>query len=502
MSLLGIDIGTSGCKAAAYGHDGRPVAAAAREYPTFYPGPDLAELDSHGVFAALEEALREVSARTACDPIEALSISSMGEAMVPMDRRRQVLGPSILSSDARGGCYVDQLLSIVDKPSLYRINPNIPGTNYSMPKLCWIRDHQGDLYEKAELFLLWADAAAYWLGAEPVTSLSLANRTLLLDLRAGDWSHRLLRACNLDALKLASCIPAGKLIGQVGAQAARRTGLPPGIPIVSGGHDQCCNALGAGIVHNGQAVCGIGTYQCLTPVYDRIPPDEFMLANGLNVEHHVLPGLYVSFIYNQGGVLVRWFRDTFAAELAAATPPEQSVFDRLVAEMPDAPSPVLVLPEFEPTGPPEFLVNCSGMIAGLKTSTTRGEILKAVMESVALYFIRSLHLLKQMGVSTESLVATGGGARSDAWVQIQADVFGMSIARPENIEAGTLGAALLAGLATGAYASVSEAVAATVRFQRTFHPDPLRSAAYREKHERFLRLQQAARMLDKAQVFT
>ena len=495
MSLLGIDIGTSGCKAAAYGHQGRLVAVAAREYPTRYPAPGLAELDSPAVFAALEQVLREVSARTAGDPVEAVSISSMGEALVPMTWHGEVLGASILSSDGRGGGYVDHLLEVTGKNRFYHINPNIPGVQYSMPKLCWLRDHDPGLYRNADLFLLWADAAAFWLGAEPATSLSLANRTMLLDLRSADWSAELLWACGLDVAKLAPCVPAGRIIGQVSAAASRRTGLPVGIPIVSGGHDQCCNALGAGVTRKGQIVCGVGTYQCLTPVYDQIPPDDFLLANGLNVEHHVLPELYVSFIYNQGGVLVRWFRDTFAGDLATANSGGGSTFDRLVAEIPAGPSPVLVLPQFEPTGPPEFLPGCSGMIAGLSTSTTRGEILKAIMEAVALYFVPSLNLLSRMGVTADCLMVTGGGARSDAWMQIQADVLGLRITRPEIIEAGTLGAALLAGLATKVYADASEAVAATVRIERVFEPDHGRAAAYREKYEKFRRLQQAAQVL-------
>jgi len=488
MSLLGIDVGTTGCKAAAFAVDGRCIATAYREYPPAGPREGLAELDSAAVFGLVKQAVAEVASQTGGDGVTALGISSMGEAATPVSADRRILGPCILMNDARGGQYVEGLRSAISQEALYEINPNILAASYTMPKLCWLRDHQPALYERADWFLLWADLVAFLLGGEAVTNYTLANRTLLFDLRGEGWSDRLISLAGLDGEKLAPCVPSGTVAGHVSDALAGELGLPAGVAIVVGGHDQCCNALGAGIFRAGRAVCGIGTYECIEPVYDRIPASGFMLSHGLNVEHHVLPGLYVSFLYNQGGSLVRWFRDTFAAADRKLAGEGVDVYDLLAREMPAEPTRLLVLPHFDVTGPPHFTGESAGVIVGLKTSTTRGEVLKALMECETFYFVESVEALHEIGIDTSEFIATGGGARSDAWLQIKADVFGVPFVRPRVTEGSTLGAAILAGLATGVWASPAEAAERFVARDRVFEPDARRHGIYRQRHERYREL--------------
>lgn len=491
MSLLGIDIGTTGCKAAAFCEDGACLASAYREYPTLHPQEGWAELDSRKVWAAVCEIIREVAARTCDDPITALAASSMGEAMTPVSRDREILGNCILMSDARGSEYVDVLRAQLDQPAFYAINPNILGPHYSLPKLRWLKAHQPQLYARADKFLLWGDIVAFMLGCDPMTSYSLANRTLLFDIRAEDWSPSLLAFSGLNREKLPIPVPSGTVAGVVHDRIAADLGLPRGVRVVVGGHDQCCNAFGAGITQAGRAVCGIGTFECITPVYDHLPDTAAMLTQGMNIEHHVLPGLYVSFLYNQAGSLVRWFRDTFAADALTAA----DIYEKLSAEMPADPTGLFVLPYFEQTGPPHFVSDASGAILGLKTSTTRGEILKAIMEAVTFYFVESVQALAAMGIDTTELIATGGGAKSDAWLQITADILGVPVLRPRTTEAGTLGAAMLAGIATGAYATPDEAVAHCVTIKRRFVPDASRHHHYCRRAVSFRELYPALQAL-------
>ena len=488
MSLLGIDVGTTGCKAAVFAEDGQCLGTAYREYPPAGAPDGRAELDSAAVFALVKEAIGEAAAGAAGDPVTALSISSMGEAATPVSAGREVLGPCILMNDPRGGEYIERLRAAVTQKELYEVNPNILAASYTMPKLCWLRDHQPELYERADWFLLWADLVAFLLGGEAVTNYTLANRTLLFDLRAEGWSAELIGLAGLDGGKLAPCVPSGTVAGQVAPKLAAELGLAPGAAIVVGGHDQCCNALGAGLVAGGRAVCGIGTYECIEPVYEHVPDSRFMVPRGLNVEHHVLAGLYVSFLYNQGGSLVRWFRDRFAAADRRLAGPGADVYDLLAREMPPGPTGLLVLPHFDVTGPPYFTDRSAGVILGLKTSTTRGEVLKSIMECETFYFVEGVEALRGIGIDTSEFIATGGGARSDAWLQIKADVFGVPFVRPEITEASTLGAAMLAGLATGAFAAPAEAVERFVRRQRVFEPDAGRHAIYRQRLERYREL--------------
>jgi xylulokinase len=486
MSLLGLDLGTSVCKAAVFTDTGRCLALATREYPTRHDAPGYAELDSRTVWGRTQEVIAEVAAQASHDPITALCVSSFGETVVPVTSSREVLDSSILCADVRGAEYAQALEEAFGQEGFYRINPNILGPHYSLPKLLWLRDHQPALFDDATYFLLWGDCVGYLLGGEPVTNNSLANRTLLFDLARNNWSDELLAWSGLDRRRFGHVVNGGSVTGTVCDAMAARLGLPRGVRIVAGGHDQCCNALGCGAITAGKAVCGIGTYECITPTFGPVQQPLAMLAESLNIEHHVVPGLFVSFLYNQAGSLVKWFRDTFAAAEAARG--DADLYARLNGEMPAEPTDLLVLPHFDPPQWPRYLPDTAGAILGLHTHTTRGEILKAIMECATLYFVDGLHGLQRMGIDLTECIAAGGGARSDAWLQIKADIFGVPVVRTRITEGGLAGAAMLAGLATGVYANPRDAVDAFVQQERVFTPSPERHAVYQEKHARYRQL--------------
>jgi len=336
MSLLGIDLGTTGCKAGAFGLDGSCLAQAYREYNMLHPQPGWSELDSAAVWQKTREIIREVAARTSHDPITALSVSSFGEAFVPVSKDRKLLDNSILCVDERGREHIERLRETIGHERFYTINPNLLGPNYSMPKLLWLREHRPEIYRRADYFLLWSDLVAFLMGCEPVTNNSHANRTLLFDIDRNDWSDELLAWSGIPRGKLGMVVSGGTVIGTVSRSMAAELGIPPGVKVVAGGHDQCCNALGCGGISAGRAVYGMGSFDCITPIY-RKPADPLrMLGENLNIEHHVLPGLYVSFLYNQAGLLTKWFRDTFAP--SERPPAGTDIYELLFSEIPDAPT--------------------------------------------------------------------------------------------------------------------------------------------------------------------
>ena len=236
MSLLAIDVGTTGSKAAAFSEAGDCLAGAYREHRTLHPREGWAELDSTQVLAGVREIIAEVTPRTAGDPITAACISSMGEAMTPVSADRRILGTSLLSSDIRGAEYIQALARQISPEDVYAINPNIPGLNYSLPKLSWLREHQPELYQQADKFLFWSDLFASMLGCDPVTSYSHANRSLLFDIRRQDWSDPLLAITGIERRKLPTTVASGALAGVVSNRVAAELGLPPGVKVVVGGH--------------------------------------------------------------------------------------------------------------------------------------------------------------------------------------------------------------------------------------------------------------------------
>jgi xylulokinase len=487
MSLLGIDMGTSGCKAAVFSESGEQRSLAYVEYDYQHPYPGWAELDVHAVWQKVKQIIRQAAAGASGDPLRGLCISSMGEAVVPVSRDRSILGPSLLNFDARGDEYLPNLGQRISPERLYAINGNTLGSPYSLTKLIWIKRHLPDLYRQTGFFLHWGAFVSFMLGADPCVDYSLANRTLLFDLEKGDWSDELLDWAGLDREKFPTCVPSGRVIGAVSPGCADELGLPSGLPIISGGHDQCCNSVGCGVIEPGSMMYGMGSYLCAVPVFTRRPDPRMMISRGLNTEHHAAPGEYVSFIYNQGGVLVKWFRDTCArAEARQAADSGQSLYPALFAEMPEEPSNLFVLPHFSVTGPPRFINDSSGVIAGLKLETTRGEILKSVVESATFYLRDSFEGLPGASINVRECTAAGGGSQSTAWVQLSADILGLPFMRPRVSEAGALGAAILAGTGCGQFPSLSEGVKAMVHPRDRFEPDLAKKLLYDERYAQYL----------------
>ncbi len=489
MSLLGIDVGTTGCKAAVFSEEGHVLASAYEEYDCQRPKSGWAELDAVEVWAKVKRMISEVVSSSASDPVKALAVSSLGEAVVPVTEDRQVLGPSILNFDARGEEYLESLSSALDNERLYRINGNTLGNHYGLTKLKWIKEHQPDLYERAHKFLLWGSFVSFMLGAEPVVDYSLANRTLLFDVDREAWSEELLKLARLDRSKLPDTAPSGTVIGTVSEQVAGELGLPSNVSIVTGAHDQLANAVGCGVIKEGRAVYGMGTFICITPVFSKRREPAVMIERGLNTEHHAVPGKYVSFIYNQGGSLVKWFRDTFAAvEHRQAEEGRRDVYTDLFAEIPEGPSSIMVLPHFTITGPPEFISDSCGVVAGLRLETSRGDILKGILEGTTFYLKECIESLPPTGIEIVDFRAVGGGSKSNAWIQICADILGRPFVRPKITEAGALGAAIIAGVGDGVFSSFEAGVEAMVRLERTFEPDPQQHQLYKSRFEMYRRL--------------
>ena len=489
MSLLGIDVGTSGCRAAVFSEEGQLLALAYEEYDVQHPQLGWAELDAKQVWEGVQRNIAQVAQEAQHDPIKALSVSSLGEATVPVTRDREILGPSLLNFDARGAEYLPELRERIDDERLYRLNGNTLGNQYSLTKLKWIQQHQPDLYQQTDYFLHWSGCVSFMLGAEARVDYSLANRTLLFDIERCDWSDELLELAQLDRVKLPQTVPAGTIIGTVPPPIADRIGLPRGVTIVSGAHDQCCNGVGCGVIEPGRAMYGMGTYICMMPVFAQRREPRVMIERGLNTEHHAAPGRYVSFIYNHGGSMVKWFRDTFAqADRTQAKSNGLDVYTQLMAEMPDRPSSVLALPHWGPTGPPEFIDDSCGVLLGLKLETTRGDILKGLIEATTFYLRECLESLPTTGITIEDFRAVGGGSKSEAWLQIVADVMGRPVVRPQINEAGVLGAAIIAGAGCGVFSSLEYGVEAMVRLDHTFAPDEKKRAQYDERFEKYRQL--------------
>jgi xylulokinase len=247
--------------------------------------------------------------------------------------------------------------------------------------------------------------------------------------------------------------------------------------------------VGCGVIQEGRAVYGMGTFMCITPAFTERREPRLMIERGLNTEHHAVPGQFVSFIYNQGGSLVKWYRDTFATlEHQQAEKAGRDLYIDLFAEIPQGPSSTVVLPHWATTGPPDFISDSCGVIAGLRAETARGDILKGLLEGITFYLRECVESLPPTGIEITDYRAAGGGSKSDAWIQMTADILGQPVARPRVTEAGALGAAIIAGIGCGTFSSYESGVEAMVSLEQVFEPEPKTHKAYQPRFEQYCRL--------------
>jgi xylulokinase len=492
MSLLGIDVGTSGCKSVIFSVDehapGCILSTGYQEYNIQRSHPGWAELDALQVWEKVKTTIRQAVTDTtiSIEPIQAVCVSSLGEAFVPVTADRHILGPSLLNFDERGTEFLPSLQEKLRAETSYQLNGNTPGNHYSLTKLLWIKKHQPELYDRTKWFLHWSGFVSFMLGAQPFVDYSLANRTLLFDLQSKAWSEEIIQSFDLEPQKLPPTTRSGTEIGNISQEIALELGIPAGIPIVSGGHDQCCNGVGVGVIESGQAMYGMGTYICMMPVFENRPASGMMIAQGLNTEDHVVPNQFVSFIYNQGGVLFKWFRDTFAS-LDHRLSNDKEIYTSLLEELSDGPGQVMVLPHFTATGPPHFVSNTSGVITGLHLETTRSDILKGILEGTTFYMRECLESLPPE-ITIKDFRAAGGGSKSAKWLQICADILGYPFYQPEVNEAGTLGAAILAGVGSGLFHSIKEGCDVMVRMRGLIEPRIHTQVLYEPLFEKYRKM--------------
>jgi xylulokinase len=413
----------------------------------------------------------------------------MGEAMVPVTRDREILGNSILGNDLRGDEFLKDLMDKISPREVFHINGNIPDVSYSFTKLAWIKKYAPDLYKKTDYFLPWADFVCFMLGAKPATNYSHANRTMLFDINTCTWSNKLLELTGIDLNKLAPPAPSGTVLGKIDSSEASNLDLDSSLLIISGGHDQCCAALGSGIMgaQNTSAMLGIGTYICAVPVYSIIPDLDFMIRKRLNIEHHSAPGLFVSFIYNlSGGSLVKWYKSTFARSQVGINESPEINYDTLFNEIPEETTDIIVIPRFGPTGPPDFLKTSAGTIANLSLEHGRADILKAILEGVIFYikdFFSDSEAISAFGIN--KFIVNGGGAKSEIWLQLTADILNKTVVRNKATEAGSLGAAILAGTASEIFVSLEEGVSKMVKVDIEINPNPKMVEFYDLKFKKY-----------------
>ncbi len=498
MYIGGLDIGTTGCKLTVFDDRGNQLAKSYRDYPALIKSAGH-EIDANEILSRVYEVIMEMA--TQYPQIEGIGVTSFGETFVACDEAGKALRPSLLYTDPRGVDQVEKLCSKISPERAAQISGVKPHEMYSLPKLMWIKENEPELFSKIKHVFLIEDFIVFHLTNRAQIDYSLAARTMGLDIRNLCWSQEIFDAAGIDKNRFSTPVPSGTVAGTLTEEAANRTGLDANTQIVSISHDQISAAVGAGVFSSDTAVDGAGTVQCITPIYDEIPDMSVMTQGNFAVVPYVVPGKYVCYAFSySGGALMQWCTQTLAKkEKSEAKQIGLSVNEILEKEYADThgeePSGLLVMPHFAGAATPYMDTGSKGVILGLTTDTSVAEIYRGCMEGVVYEMVLNCEYLKPSGVRFSKLQATGGGAHSKVWMQMKADMLNLPIVALETVDAGTVGSAMLTGIAVGLFEDLPHAASVMVKSVATYEPRQGLHEKYMAQYEKYKKIYSAVRPL-------
>lgn len=495
MAIAGLDVGTSGSKCTIFHDDGSVSAYSYREYALERSSRGYVELNPDRVWEAVRTVIAEASAGHKGGPVRALCITSCGEMGVPVDREGRALYGSMPYTDPRGQEQCDRLIARLGRGEIMTRSGHNPHPMYSAPKIMWLRDNEPDVYRRMVTFLQYSDFILFRLTGEKAVDWSLASRTLMFNVAKKEWDPVLLDAAGLRADQFPRPVQAGTPVAAVLPSVAGELGLSPSTVVLLGGQDQIGAVVGGGAMEPRVAANGTGSVDCITPVFDRPNTGEAMRRYNFACVPYIRPDYYVTYAFSfYGGALLKWYRDKFAQDaVREAKARGVSVYTYLESTAPDEPTGLLVLPHLSGAATPYMDIHSVGAIVGLTADTDRGTLYRGLMEGVAYEMRINLDCLREAGVPVDRLIATGGGSRSPMWMQMRADLFNLPVSVPQVEEAGTLGAAIMAGAACGLYRDIAEGARQLVRIRRTFEPDPALHDRYEELYAKYRRVYDCVR---------
>lgn len=488
--LLGIDIGTSACKAAVFDLDGRVAANASSFYQVYYPAPGYVEQNPvewwEGVCLVIKKVLEK--GHIDVNDIAGIGLDGQSWSAIPVDKSGNVLGNTPIWMDTRASELCKEVTARIGFDRIFSISGNALEPTYSTPKILWFKEKKPDIYKNTYKFLQSNSYIAFKLTGAMTQDLSQGYGLHMFNMGKGIYDEDLCEELGIHREMLPDIFPCHQVIGEVTREAAEATGLRRGIPVVAGGLDAACGTLGAGVFEVGQTQEQGGQAGGMS-----ICVGEALSHPKLILSSHVVPGLWLL----QGGTVggggsIKWFRE----QLGASEDVQEKltgvsafkIMDDEAAVIPQGSEGLIFLPYMAGERSPIWDKNAKGVFFGLGYNKTRAHMIRSVMEGCAYALYHNMKTAEERGVRSDVLNAMGGAANSRLWTQIKADVTGTTINVPASDTASTLGAAILAGVGTGEYKSFKEAVTRTISIGRTHEPDMKAHDIYMKYYEIYIEI--------------
>ncbi len=459
--LLGIDIGTSGTKGLLMNREGKIYARAGREYSIDMPQPSWAEQDPEIWWKAVIQIIREIIEKSEVNPkeIRGIGLSGQMHGTVFLDKNLQPFHPAIIWADQRSSSQCEFIYQKIVKEQLAELTGNPVSTGFMCSTLLWMKENQTEEFSQIYRVVLAKDYIRYRLTRNLGVEVTDASSTLLLDIKRRCWSEELLDILGLPLKILPEKVHESKEVaGYLLAEVAKNTGLLEGIPVVYGGGDQSMQAVGNGVIKPRILSSTIGTGGQLFITLEKFTYDPKLRIHSFC---HAIPNTY----HLQGAILsaglsLKWLRENILHTLNS-----YRIFDKEVEEIRAGSEGIIFLPYLLGERSPYMNPQAKGVFFGLSLKHHRAHMIRAVMEGVVFALRDCLEVFKELGIKIEQVIASGGGAKSRVWRQMQADVFNKEISMTQSTEQAAMGAAILAGVGVGIYKDVEEGCRKVVKLK-------------------------------------
>lgn len=476
--VLGLDLGTSGLKGILVNKHGKIVDEASSEYPLLTPKRGHSEQDPTEWFRAAKEVMTAIFKTTpdAKDQLEGISFSGQMHTLVLLDEKSDVLRPAILWNDVRT---TEQCVTITDKvANLIDITKNKALEGFTLPKLLWVKENEPDVWSKVNMFLLPKDYLGYRLTGNKQMEYSDAAGTLFLDVEKRSWSEEIGQALDISTSICPPLVNSNDEIGKLDTDLAKELGLTVDVPVYSGGADNPCAAVGAGIVRPDQGMASIGT----SGVFLSYEETGDKAYNGhLHYFNHVVPNAYYTMgVTLAAGSSLNWFKKTFA--------PEESFEDLLkgVKDVKPGSDGLLFAPYISGERTPHTDSNIRGTFLGMDIAHTRDHFARAVLEGITFSLKDSYELMKKhSNKDFKQIVSVGGGAKNPDWLQMQADIFNAPVVTLETEQGPAMGAAMIAAVGTGWFSDFEACSKEFVHYKSEVKPNSDTVAQYEKVYANY-----------------
>jgi xylulokinase len=483
-------VGTSSCKVALFDTSGSVVSQSTKEYQVYYPAPGHVEQNPLEWWEAICHAVREVLQTASVDTSQIVGIGVDGQSWsaIPVDRQGNVLCNTPIWMDTRAEQICERITEEIGFDRIFSVSGNPFEPAYTTPKVIWFKENMPDLYKNTYKFLQSNSYIVYKLTGVMSQDVSQGYGLHFFDMKSKKWDEGLCEDLGISLDKFPEIYPCHQVVGTITSEAASQTGLPVGLPVVAGGLDAACGTLGAGVIHTGETQEQGGQAGGMSICVDKAAAHPKLILSC-----HVVPDKWLL----QGGTVggggaLKWFQKQFGPydkviQGDIIKSPFQ-VMDEEASEVKPGSEGLIFLPYMAGERSPIWDKNAKGVYYGLDYSKTRGHMIRATLEGCAYALQHNIKTAEEAGAHIEELVAMGGAANSRLWTQIKSDITGKVIKVPSSDTATTLGAAILAGVGTGAYKDFEDAVTKTVIVTRTHKPNEQNHLLYQKYYKIYLKL--------------